>query len=71
MSDETRTKHVDVLTVSGNSSVIASTDLPLPSTIGEYRPIRRLGEGGMGIVYAAEQRHPLSPGHRLRFRRYV
>lgn len=31
---------------------------PLPATIGSYRIIRRLGEGGMGIVYEGEQETP-------------
>lgn len=30
-----------------------------PEYIGDYKVIRSLGEGGMGIVYLAEQKHPL------------
>ena len=31
---------------------------PLPEKIGPYRVIRRIGAGGMGVVYEAQQAEP-------------
>jgi eukaryotic-like serine/threonine-protein kinase len=59
----------------------ATTDQPLPERLGPFRILGRIGVGGMGTVYAAEQEHPrrrvalkmihpgaLSPSMLLRFR---
>ena len=34
-------------------------EAPIPEQIGNWRPIRRLGEGGMGVVYLAVEIGPL------------
>ena len=40
------------------SGPFAETSLSDPDSIGEYRVVRRLGAGGMGIVFEAEQEQP-------------
>ena len=44
----------------GASAVASQTDLPddrIGEVIGSYRLMERLGEGGFGRVYVAEQQH--------------
>jgi len=40
------------------TGVASPSQPPMPLTIGSYRVNRRLGDGGMGIVYEAEQQAP-------------
>jgi hypothetical protein len=45
-------------TTSTGSGVRAAGASSIPESIGEYRILRLIGEGGMGVVYEAEQQAP-------------
>lgn len=83
-SDSLR-KHVQLLREAGLLESEASDDRDFPEELGDFRLIERLGAGGMGVVFLAEQRslgrrvalklirpeHMFFPGSRSRFAREV
>jgi serine/threonine protein kinase len=42
------------------NEVLAESALPMPDSIGPYRVIEKLGDGGFGSVYLCEQTEPIS-----------
>ncbi len=55
--DGGRSSHFETADSSTPSSANASEEVP--DRIGPYRPIARLGTGGMGVVYLADQESPI------------
>jgi non-specific serine/threonine protein kinase/serine/threonine-protein kinase len=47
------------ITRTGGAALVAGTEMASGARVGAYRILRLIGEGGMGVVYLAEQCEPL------------